>query len=342
MFLNGKRIFYFGLTIIFVLAIISIIFKYIKTPGYVSSGQKIIDLSKEVELADGYIVETTIYNVAIEILSRIKYLDDVTTKKVAFDNAIPIKLLYVLNDTYVFRFEHKIRNLIFKYKKINNPYSNEVEISRRIERRELNHENIVKIYRSFYNDDKSGYFIVMEAMDCSLSLEYATKNPKEIKKIIKSVTLALQYLQTFNVIHGNISLENILVKTVNNEKIYKICDFSMAQNINQDKTYPKMFVYTESYVSPETYLYQYYTRTTDIWSLGHVIWFYSKAKYAFTSDDEIYNKELYSEYLLNKHPKSLTVDRAAIVNRCCAYNAEDRIGFEAILAICRENGEGFN
>lgn len=288
---------------------------------------------KNIIFSDGYVVDGFTYKVCKEIESRVAYLnqkenmrDSNYTSK--FRNYYPLTLIFVKNGTYVFRLQFKDKNMIFKYNTNAIYTGNEVAISRRIK-----HENIVEIYYAFYCDNSLGYFIVMEPMDLTLTIEYAKNHQNEFKPIMKSIVYALKYLNSRNIIHCDIKLSNILIKFVNNKPIYKLCDFGGAIYIYFEKIYPIHLVFTDAYVAPETYFDNNYTRSTDIWMLGHTMWYFIEKKVIFMDVFGRYYDKAYVNYLQGKDNVFIKHKYKKILTGCTKKDPKKRISYDKILEL---------
>lgn len=291
----------------------------------------------DIVLDDGYVVDGLLYKISKEIILRVRHLNErgnVNDKayQTKFRKAYPVDLIYTLNGVYIFKMTYKRKNVVLKYATYDKYNRNEVKISRTVK-----HKNIVDIYFSFNLEDRKGYFILMEAMDFALSTDLAKLYPDEIVSIIESVVSALVYLHSLNIIHCDIKLENILVKKVGDRFIYKICDLGGSHYIFNEKLYPPFFTYTETYVAPETLIEGYFTRNTDIWQLGHVVWFYTNQRVLFLDDANRYDKEAYLKYLTGVNFDFYDGQRIEIVERCCAREPSMRITFDEILEWCKKH-----
>jgi len=163
-----------------------------------------------------------------------------------------------------------------------NTVKNEINILKH-----LNHINIMKLYEVI---DSSKYlYLVLEYIK-GISLLDVIKNEKnhyiEQSKAIKlflQVVKGISYLQSKNINHRDIKLENILVKE---DDIIKIIDFGFAVKSNKD-SYQKLFCGTPSYMPPEIvnkekYIAQY----SDIWSLGVLLYAMLFGKFPFRAKDD--------------------------------------------------------
>lgn len=224
--------------------------------------------------------------------------------------------------------------LVFKYVQEPPDSNNELQIVNEVE-----HPNIVKTYYAFPTDDKKGYFIVMERMDCSLQ-EYAKYHQKELKNMVRSVAFALKHLHKNKIIHSDLKLANILVKTENGKAIFKICDFGLSHYIYTEEIKPESFGYTPCYFAPETAFEQKFMLSTDIWLLGHTIWYYIKSEDIFDIGRAI-DEVKYIEYLSGWHDYLLSDDKLQIVKWCCNRDPSKRPSLDDIIEWCDDKSENY-
>ena len=121
----------------------------------------------------------------------------------------------------------------------------------------IRHPNIVQYLGMCRDTDTQLPVLLMELMDDSLThfLESSTQPiPYYIQvNICHDITLALSYLRSNNIIHRDLSSNNILLR---GNVLAKVTDFGMARlgNINPQATYftSTMCPGTDVYMPPET------------------------------------------------------------------------------------------
>ena len=133
----------------------------------------------------------------------------------------------------------------------------------------LTHPNIIKIHEFFETDE----FVVM-VMRCASSTTLADRLEKapidivDVKKIIKQLLLALDYLAERNVVHRDIKADNILIDEYNR---VTLGDFGMAKNVSVG-VMNQTACGTPIYVAPEVIKRESYDCKVDIWSLGVLLY----------------------------------------------------------------------
>ena len=152
--------------------------------------------------------------------------------------------------------------------------------------------------------------IIQNRADCDLRI-YIQNNRlsnRKKNKITKDLVNGLNYLQSKNIIHGDIKPENILKFGKN----FKYSDFGMAKICNIK--YTENNLYTFFYRPPEVEKYIFNLKS-DIWALGCTLYeiYYNKRYFTLSkgkdlyhisikTEDKIYNiiKQMIEEDLKNK------------------------------------------
>lgn len=137
-----------------------------------------------------------------------------------------------------------------------------------------NHPNIVKLH--FSNFDSRFFYIVTEA--CAMDLQMRCvqrlqKNflPDEVSVLAdtKQIVTALTHLHSMGILHNDIKVENILVKT---DGSLVLCDFEAATYWNGDLTTERRGTYL--YLPPEAIAnnHLFNPMLAEMWALGTVIY----------------------------------------------------------------------
>lgn len=189
------------------------------------------------------------------------------------------------------KIQYAIKKIPLKYVTDNKNILNEVMILAH-----LNHSNIIRYYSTWiednidntllleYSDSNSSsnsltlnndtfnniLYIQMEL--CMMTLKDYIKNnisKNETYIIIKDIVKSLAYLHSKNIIHCDLTLNNILI---DNNKIIKLCDFGLAEYINDGDHVIKNKTYgTHTYLAPECIKNYKYSYKSDIYSLAIII-----------------------------------------------------------------------
>jgi len=142
------------------------------------------------------------------------------------------------------------------------------DISKEIELlRTCNSEYVIKLYDSFFSDDK--LFIILEYLAGGSILDIVKKRgPLQevyIAIIMREVLSALDYLHSNKKIHRDIKAANILLSS---EGCIKLADFGVSAQITDSMNKRNSFAGTPYWMAPEVINQSLYAFKADIWSLG--------------------------------------------------------------------------
>ncbi|KAJ5067347.1 lipopolysaccharide assembly protein b [Anaeramoeba ignava] len=173
-------------------------------------------------------------------------------------------------------------------------------------------------------------FLTMKNFPEGSLQDYVIQNheiPENIQiKLASKIAVSLRSLHSSETCHKNFKPTNILIQS-NAEKIF-ICDFEIPQFINNEKYLLEM---SPNFSPPEVFLHQEYSKDSDIYSLGCILFYLGTRKLPFfgSTSDQI------SNYLLseNKFPV-LPNDHPfySIVNKCCVLNRKERPSLNQIIS----------
>ncbi|CAD8148019.1 unnamed protein product [Paramecium octaurelia] len=135
----------------------------------------------------------------------------------------------------------------------------------------LNHQGLPN-FEEFYCT-QGMYYIIMEKMygeklSTIINTSKLQFNFRLIQSIIVECLQILQYLESINVMHRDISPENILYEQQNKKKVVKLINFSNSAKVG---TEPQKCG-TPGYIAPEIFLDQQYGCECDMFSLGCVFY----------------------------------------------------------------------
>ena len=139
----------------------------------------------------------------------------------------------------------------------------------------LNNPNIIKYYESF--NEGNSYNIIMEyggSYNLKKFIQHYSDKSELIKEkiiydIIIQICLGLKELHKNNIIHRNLTPNNIILDK--NNKI-KIAGFSVIKELNPNVNYLKDMVGTSHYMAPEISKGEKYNQKVDIYSLGCILY----------------------------------------------------------------------
>ncbi len=158
---------------------------------------------------------------------------------------------------------------------------------------ELRHPHIVRIYH--YGEDGGRYYIVMEYVDggsLRQRLVHGSPSPLDfVKSVIGQSCEALAYAHSRGVIHRDIKPENIMLST---RAGIKIVDFGIAKLTSAaTKTSEGFLIGTPYYIPYEVPAGEQVTPSSDIYSLGVVLYEMATGEWPFTgATSEVIKKHL--------------------------------------------------
>ena len=184
----------------------------------------------------------------------------------------------------------------------------------------LNHENIIMLLDAF--ETRTEFVVVMEYAQGELYeiLEDDRCLPEPVvQKIAKQLAKALHYLHSNRIIHRDMKPQNILI---GRNGTVKLCDFGFARAMSCNTMVLTSIKGTPLYMAPELVQEQPYNHTTDLWSLGCILYelfygvppFYTNNIYSLIhliiKDPVKFPDQISPSFrsflkgLLNKHPAS--------------------------------------
>ncbi|CAK85248.1 unnamed protein product (macronuclear) [Paramecium tetraurelia] len=190
----------------------------------------------------------------------------------------------------VYLVQQKSTQKEFAAKKIKGECSNtELDILFR-----LKHPNIINVYDCFR--DENQIILIMDYCqkgDLWNMIQYRIlegKNRGYIQKVVEQwlvqLLMGLAYIHDNNVIHRDLKSSNILIKE---DGQLKIADFGVAKILGGEKM-AKTIAGSPFYLSPEISQGQDYTFSSDLWSLGCILFEMCTLKRAFEGDQ--FDKEI--------------------------------------------------
>lgn len=145
------------------------------------------------------------------------------------------------------------------------------QIKREIEVMKMcKHPNIVRLEDLFENADC--FFLVLEYMGGGDLFDYLKTrqfrlSEERAREIIFQLTLAVQFLHTFGIVHRDIKLENVMMSDQTDKAIPKLADFGLAKMVGPSEKADEPFG-TLGYAAPEVLRKEPYGPACDLWSLG--------------------------------------------------------------------------
>lgn len=144
-------------------------------------------------------------------------------------------------------------------------------------------------------NDQNNVILLFEKLNCDLvQYQNANKSFSIIKQRIKELVIAVKYLHSKRILHGNINDKNILFDKTGT---LKLSDYEQSSFIiSGDKNVFETKTYQENYRAPEVWNNDEWGFSADIWALGCVIYkmIYKEDLFPLQEDDESYKASLES------------------------------------------------
>ncbi len=194
-------------------------------------------------------------------------------------------------------------------------FKNEAKLARR-----LSHPRIVRLYD--IGEESNRKYLSMEYIQGkNLQVIIAMREkipPLETIAIATQIADALQYAHSKGVLHRDIKPANIIITF---DDIVKITDFGIASVVSQSEPHSAGYLAgTPLYMSPEQIEGKVCTPTSDLYSLGIVIYEMLSGSPPFTTGDIAYHHVHSSPPPLRDIPSALT----KVVFKCLQKKPEDR------------------
>ena len=169
--------------------------------------------------------------------------------------------------------EYNSTNIEEKFNEIQINLLNEIKFMKVCSENNENNNSIK--YYEYYNTNEN-LIIIMELCDESLqSLLNKRKNgfnAEEIRDLLNQLNNTFKIMKDNKIIHRDLKLDNILIKNVGNNKVFKLTDYGISKQLsNASKCYTHG-IGTLLTMAPEVLNEEDYNYKCDLWSLGVVIY----------------------------------------------------------------------
>jgi serine/threonine protein kinase/3-dehydroquinate dehydratase len=228
----------------------------------------------------------------------------------------------------------KIIKYVEKYRKL---IDRELEIHSK-----LHHPNIAELYSYIIDRKRNIVYMMMEyCVGGNLKDYQQTHSFTEIQlqTIMRQIVAALQYLYEHNILHRDLKPQNILLDM---NKTVKLIDFGLAREFNEydlvDTTMEinvfDTFCGSPLYMSPEMFRRTKYDTTTDLWSLGIILYelITGKTPYHSCNYAELYRKIMHPISLPTQYYSSLSADCIDLLTRLLQIDSVNRLKWAELFA----------
>jgi tRNA A-37 threonylcarbamoyl transferase component Bud32 len=190
------------------------------------------------------------------------------------------------------------------------------------------HQNILT-YIDFFEDRDNIYLVseLMESGDLTNILHNESlMEENDIKRIMLQIGSGLKYLHEYGIIHRDLKPQNILVKKIGNNYVYKIADFGLSKVMGFNET-ANDCLGTIYFSPPELIRKKKYNNKVDVWSLGIILFFliYGTIPFADEVDTKTIARRIcFEEIVFPKH-RNVSNECNDILVKCLSKNSEERV-----------------
>ncbi len=195
----------------------------------------------------------------------------------------------------VYKAECKLLNRYVAVKVLKDSLRYDIDLKEKFQKEaqaaaKLSHNNIVSIFD--VGEIEGLNYIVMEYIDGTTLQEYISKNKpihwKVARNIAIQIGMALEHAHTNGIIHRDIKPHNILITKDN---VIKVADFGIASAVSSETVVAGKndgaAMGSVHYISPEQARGGYVTETTDIYSLGVIMYEMVTGQLPFDADNAV-------------------------------------------------------
>lgn len=161
-----------------------------------------------------------------------------------------------------------------------------------------------------------------------------------IKKIFNKIVYGVKYLHSLNIIHCDLKLENILI---NDNHEIKIIDYDLSIICPDKDGYVADRIFgTKQYIAPESHDLNIYSKKSDVWQIGVILYYMILRKFPYKNDiillnssRNLYRKNIFKHINLNHLKKSLcnkySEELIDLLKKMLIFNESNRISIDEIL-----------
>lgn len=199
----------------------------------------------------------------------------------------------------------------------------------------MNHPNIVS-FQEVFMTRKHRLCIVMDYADGGdLHLSLTKRNgslvpEKDILEWLVQICFALIHVHDQRVLHRDLKTQNVFLMQTGQ---IKLGDFGIAKVLEASKLYAKTMVGTPYYLSPEIIEGKPYNYSSDIWSLGVVLYEMTTLKHPFQADSLMILASMIMEEQCPPPDPQYSPDLHSLLNRSLSKQPRRRPNIKDILCL---------
>jgi serine/threonine protein kinase len=197
----------------------------------------------------------------------------------------------------------------------------------------LNHENIVKVYDIVFDEFNNYIYMVLEYCENGDLYKYQNKkrmNEIYIQNFFFQLKNGLKYLRDNNIIHRDLKPQNLLIT---NHNTLKISDFGLAKEFKTEDTPTDLnqtYCGSPLYMSPELMQHKKYSSSTDLWSIGIILYELITGENPFKvkNYNQLLKKIKQPVKLPTKYRKTISPECYHLLNKLLNKDSKERISWE--------------
>lgn len=198
----------------------------------------------------------------------------------------------------------------------------------------LNHENIVKVYDIIFDEFNNYIYMVLEYCEKGDLSKYQNKrrmNEIYIQNFFFQLRNGLKYLRNNNIVHRDLKPQNLLIT---NHDTIKISDFGLAKEFKSEgnPTIDLNQTYCGSplYMSPELMQHKKYSSSTDLWSIGIILYELITGQNPFKvkNYNQLLKKIKQPVKLPSKYKKTISSECYHLLNKLLNIDTHQRISWD--------------
>lgn len=177
-----------------------------------------------------------------------------------------------------------------------------------------------------YHEAENYYYFIYDYFDGTTLSDYCQGLllEPEIKLILNQIIQGIKFLHKLNIIHADLKLENILIKNLE----IKIIDFDLSILCdNPEGIISKNLFGTCNYIAPESYDLYIYSKKSDIWTIGIILYYLITNKFP-VNNINTRNSDNFGRYNQYKH---IDFDLPKNIIKKNKYNPEILILLKSLL-----------
>lgn len=189
----------------------------------------------------------------------------------------------------------------------------------------LKHPAILEVYTFF--EDSNYVYLVLELCHNGELQRYlkmqrsCALSEQQAGRIIRQVVQGLLYLHSYQILHRDMSLSNLLLTK---DMQVKIADFGLATRLTRPDEKHLTMCGTPNYISPEVATRSSHGLEADVWSLGCMLYTLLVGKPPFDTDavKSTLTRVVMADYVM---PSNLSNNAKDLIDKLLKKNPKDRI-----------------